>query len=114
MYILGLKGRKFMVMHKKTFSVDVNDELSESFSKMVEERGYTKYRAFEAAMRAFLVLTPEIQVKLMSNSADAYNLIRDSFRDLALKDDLDSLPEKQRNQILALAKEVARQVSRKR
>jgi len=32
-----------MAMHRKTFSVDVNDELSEKFSSQIEERGYDDF-----------------------------------------------------------------------
>lgn len=59
-----------MTMHKKTFTVDVDEELSEAFSAQVDERGYTKYRALEGAIRAFIVIPAEIQVKLMSNTKE--------------------------------------------
>lgn len=55
-------------MHKKTFTVDVDEELSEAFSKQVDERGYTKYRALEGSIRAFMAIPADIQVKLMSNT----------------------------------------------
>ena len=53
---------------QKNFSVNVNEALSDEFSAQVDDRGYTKYRAIEGALRAFMVLSPDEQVKLMSAS----------------------------------------------
>jgi hypothetical protein len=60
-----------MAMHKKSFNIDVNENLSDEFSAQVTKRGYTKYRAIEGALRAFMALSPAEQVKWMSagNSA---------------------------------------------
>ncbi len=59
-----------MGMHKNAFTVDVNEELSNSFSSQVEERAYTKYRAIEGALRLFMALDPGRQVALMSPEGD--------------------------------------------
>ena len=45
-------------MHKKTFTVDVDDEVSEAFSAQVEKRGYTKYRSFAAALKPLTPMPP--------------------------------------------------------
>lgn len=103
-----------MAMHKKTFTVDVDDGLSEAFSTQVSKRGYTKYRAIEGALRAFMAIPPEAQVALMSNGADAGEILLNVFRDLGLEVDLKKLTPAQRVQILTLAKEAAKKVSRKK
>jgi len=53
-------------MHNKSFNVDVNENLSDEFSNQISERGYTKYRAIEGALRAFMALSPAEQVQWMS------------------------------------------------
>lgn len=103
-----------MAMHKKSFSVDVDDELSKSFSKQVEDRGYTKYRALEAAIRAFLAIPSEAQVSLIENKISAKDILLNAFRDMGLEADLQKLPPAQRAQILTIAKEAAKKVSRKK
>lgn len=103
-----------MAMHKNSFNVDVDDELSEAFSAQVDKRGYTKYRALEGALRAFLAIPPEAQVALMSNGANAEDILLNSFRDMGLEVDLQKLSPAQRAQILTLAKEAAKTVSRKK
>ena len=50
---------------RKAFTVEANEELSKRFSEQVEERGYTKYRAIEGAIRMWLTLTPHEQVELI-------------------------------------------------
>jgi len=52
-----------MAMHNKSFNVDVNENLSDEFSNQISERGYTKYRAIEGALRAFMALSPAEQVQ---------------------------------------------------
>ena len=103
-----------MTMHKKTFTVDVDDEVSEAFSAQVEKRGYTKYRAIEAAMKAITAMPPEAQVALMTNGTDAKDILLNTFRDMGLEVDLQKLSPAQRAQVLVLAKEAAKTVSRKK
>jgi hypothetical protein len=55
-----------MAMNRKPFTVDVTDVIADAFSAQVDERGYTKWRAIEGAIKAFLALEPDIQTKLMS------------------------------------------------
>jgi hypothetical protein len=103
-----------MAMHKKTFTVDVNDDLSEAFSAQVDERGYTKYRALEGAMRAFVALPAEVQVKLMSNSMkESYDVMVRGLLEAEVSKHLDKLgPAKAK--FLALLREAKAQEGRKK
>jgi len=53
---------------QKNFNVYVDEQVATAFSEQVDDRGYTKYRAVEGALRAFMGLSPEVQVDLMSNA----------------------------------------------
>lgn len=103
-----------MVMNKKAFNVDVDKEVSEKFSEQVIDRGYTKYRAVEAALRAFCVLPEEAQVKLMSNKKDPELILIDTYREKALEYDLSKISPVKRARILSLVKEVSKSVSPKK
>ena len=103
-----------MAMHKKSFNVDVDDVLSEAFSAHVDKSGYTKYRAVEGALRAFMAIPPEAQVALMSNSDNPKDILIKTFDDISLEEGLKELTPTQRVQILALAKEAAKTLSRKK
>lgn len=103
-----------MAMHKKPFTVDVDDDVSEAFSDQIEVRGYIKYRAIEGALRAFMALPPELQVQLMNNNvSDVSHLIKEKLLDADLVSRLGKLTSEQRNQLVALAKEGAKVLSRK-
>lgn len=100
-------------MHKKTFNVDIDDQLSEQFSNQIEERGFTKYRAIEAAIRAFLVLPSEVQVALMSNAADAYSILLRGLVEVEIQKHLDDLgPAKEK--FLALLRQAKAKGPRKK
>jgi hypothetical protein len=101
-------------MHKKSFSVDVNDELSEKFSAQSDERGYTKYRAIEGALRAFVAMPPELQVSLMSaNKKDAYTILVDGLVRAEIAAHLDRLgPAKE--EFLALLRQAKAKAARKK
>ena len=94
--------------------ISINEKLQEGFSKMVAERGMHKYRAVEAAIRAFMVLPKAAQVELMAEDVDALKVLVDTFRDIALQEDLQRLSPEKQAQIISLAKEVAKQFSRKK
>lgn len=51
---------------KVPFNQDINEVIASSFAEQIEERGYIKYRAVEAALRIFMSSSPEEQVRLMS------------------------------------------------
>ena len=50
-----------MLNNRKAFTVETDIELSEKFSSQVLERGYTKYRAIEGALRLWITLSPTEQ-----------------------------------------------------
>lgn len=54
-------------MKRKAFTVEADEELSSRFSDQVIERGYTKYRAIEGAVRLWLTLTPTEQNRWIEN-----------------------------------------------
>lgn len=105
-----------MANSRKSFGVDIEETLSESFSAQIDERGYTKYRAVEGALRAFLVLPAELQVRLISvgnSSSDVYPMLVEGLLDVELAKALDNLgPDKQ--EFLALVRQAKAKVSRKK
>ncbi|KKN73481.1 hypothetical protein LCGC14_0400560 [marine sediment metagenome] len=104
-----------MAMHKKPFTVDVDEQLSDAFSAQADERGYTKYRAIEGALRAFIALPAGLQVDLMGNQiSDVLTIIKTKLLDADLIDRLESLTPSQRTKLVALAKESAKIISRKK
>ena len=62
-------------MAKVPFNQDIDEELKTKFDELVTKRGYTKYRAVEASIRAFLVMPGDAQAQLMSNDCDSYEVI---------------------------------------
>lgn len=101
-----------MAMHKKPFTVDINEKVSDAFSAQVEQRGFTKYRAIEGALRAFMVLPADLQVELIGNEIpDVLCLIREKLLDADLISRLGKLAPEQRSQLVALAKEGAKILS---
>lgn len=64
-----------MAMHKKAFTVDVDEKVSDDFSVQVDERGYKKYRAIQAAVKLWTDLPPEIQIRLLDLSLNADGLV---------------------------------------
>lgn len=59
---------------QKNFNVNIDETLSDAFSAQVEQRGYTKYRAIEGALRGFMALSAENQVRLISGNLAAENV----------------------------------------
>jgi len=82
-----------MGMHKKSFSVDVDDGVSDAFSSQVADRGYTKYRAVEGALRAFIAMPPEAQVAFMSDAENAQKILLNAFREMGLQTDTVKSPK---------------------
>jgi len=103
-----------MLKSKKSFGIEIESQLSDDFQKHCDESGYKKYRAIEGALRAFMVIPPKAQKALMSNTKDARGLMIKTFADIALEEDLQQVSPNQRNQILALAREAAKALSRKK
>ena len=102
-----------MEKSKKPFTVDVGAELSEKFSAQVTRLGSLKGRAIEAAIKAFLALPEDAQTALMRDG-DANDILNKAFCQAQLEADLQSLPEAQRNQLLALAKQAAKTIAPKK
>lgn len=101
-----------MAMHRKAFNVDIDDTLSDDFARQTLSRGYTKYRAIEGALRAFLALPPDIQVALMeTESSDIVQLLKEKLLDSDLEERLVGLSLVQKQKIAGFAKEVAKIVS---
>jgi len=77
---------------RKAFTVEIEPGLAQLFTKQVEERGYTKYRAIEGAIRVFTALPPDIQGKLIANSIeDIYPMLVHALVDSEIQQHLDSL-----------------------
>lgn len=98
---------------QKNFSVNIDEKLCDDFSEHIDKNGYTKYRAIEGALRAFMAIPSEAQVALMSNSDNPKDILVKTFGDVGLEQDLQKLTPAQRTQILALAKAAAKTLSRK-
>ena len=102
-----------MAMHKKSFNVDIDEKLSDEFTAQIDKRGYTKYRAIEGALRAFMALPLEIQGKLITNDiGDIYSMLVRSLVDAEIQKHLDDLgPGKEK--FLALLKQATKTKPRK-
>lgn len=65
---------------KKPFGSDITADLADEFLAYCEAHGHVKYRAVEAALRAFMALPVEAQVKLMSSTVtDIRTLLADAL-----------------------------------
>ena len=96
-----------MVMNKKSFNVDVAEELSDLFSVQIGQRGYAKYRAIEAALRAFMALPAAVQVQLMNiETKDVYTLLVNGLVNAEVTRSLASLSSGQKALILEAVKSI--------
>lgn len=97
-----------MTNEQKNFNVNVDAKLSDVFSEQAEQRGYTKYRAVEGALRAFIVLPPELQVKLIAGTdKDLYTTLVQGLVDAEIQKHLARLvPAKEK--LLSLLKQAAK------
>jgi hypothetical protein len=81
-----------MAKGRKSFTIELAEELYEQFGDFVEQRGWKKTIAVHGALRAFMQLPLEIQVMLMSNSVpDTHNLLEEHYRDRDIREFLGSL-----------------------
>ena len=100
-------------MGKIPFNQDIDEKTGQEFSAQTEERGYTKYRAVEGALRAFMALPSEVQVQLMSsNETDAYAILIHGLLDAELAKELQQMGPKKK-EFLALVRQAIAKVSRK-
>jgi len=100
-----------MSRKEKSFGISIEEKLSEAFSTLCYERGYTKYRAIEGALRAFIALPDELQVALMKGSnQDTYKLLVQGLRDIELIKGLQALTPEQRLILIESSKEVSKRL----
>ncbi len=106
-----------MGTNQKSFTVDVPVEVSEAFSDHIDEQGYTKWRAVMGALKAYMVLPPEVQVFVNNPNTtvkQAKKMITDSYGDKLRLDLLGKLTPQQQMFLVETAKETAVQLSRKK
>ena len=100
---------------RKSFGGEVSEKLADAFIEYCDQRGLTKYRAIEGALRAFMALPPEVQVELMSNNdKNALEILTTAFRDADAEDFLRSLKPADRTKVISLAKQAQKIASQKR
>ncbi len=100
---------------KKTLSTEMSGNILDEFNEFVASNGYVKYRAVEAAMRAFMALPAEARVALMNDKVSQEHdlaIIADTVVDSQLAILLRPLPMKQKEQVLLSAKELRQKASR--
>lgn len=96
---------------QKNFSCNIDPKVADRFSAQVDEKGYTKYRAIEGAIRAFISLPDELQVALMkSTNQDTYKLLVQGLRDIELIKGLQDLTPEQRLILIESSKEVSKRL----
>lgn len=96
---------------EKNVTAYINPQVAEAFSMICDERGYTKYRAIEGAIRAFISLPDELQVALMkSTNQDSYKLLVHGLRDIELIKGLQALTPEQRLILIESSKEVSKRL----
>jgi len=91
----------------KNFNVNIDESLAEEFSIHIDARGFTKYRAVEGALRAFMALPAEVQTRLIANqNTDIYSILVRGLVDSEIQKHLDKLgPAKEK--FLALLTQAA-------
>jgi len=73
-------------------NVNIDAALYDSFSEQTDERGQTKYRAVEGALRAFIALPAEVQTQLISDrEKDTYSILVQGLVDSEIQKHLDKL-----------------------
>lgn len=104
-------------MNKVSFNHNIEAELEEIFSNVVERVGGHKYEHVEGAVKAYLALPDEIQDYLRrqtTNTKSAEIKISAYYRDKDSQNLLDSLPPADRAKVIAIAKETLKIVSQKK
>lgn len=93
------------------FNVNVDENIASLFSEQIDEKGYTKYRAIEGALKAFISLPDQVQVALMkANNPDFHNIIYQNLRDIELTKILKALTNEQRMVLVEASKEVTKRL----
>jgi len=97
------------------FTVDLEMPLAESFGSLVDIHGWKKVRAVRAAMRGFLAMPVDVQVKLMAsnNTTDVYRLLIEGLLEAEIAKELQKLgPDKK--EFLDLVRQAKAKISRKK
>jgi len=87
---------------QKNVNVNIDENLYDEFSTHTDQRGYTKYRAVEGALRVFMALPAEVQTQLISNSKkDIYAMLVRGLVETEISKHLDELgPAKEKFLVL--------------
>ncbi len=104
-----------MKKEQKNFNVNVDADLSDAFSTQIDQRGFTKYRAIEGALRGFMSLPEHLQVRLIAASKvdDIKTILVEGLLESEIARHLDKLgPPKAK--FLALLKQAKEPSSRKK
>jgi len=108
-----IEREKFNEMSQKSFGVSIEEKLADEFTEWLAKHGVVKYRAIEGALRAFMVLPPELRNKLITNDVtDVYSLLVEGLVDQEIQKHLEKLgPAK--NEFLRLLKQAIKKTSQK-
>jgi len=73
-------------INQKNFNVNINEQLSDDFTEQCDSRGYTKYKALEGALRMWLKLSPQEQVRYIEDKTKpSSNDLDEEIRELAVR-----------------------------
>lgn len=96
---------------EKNISAYIDPKVVEELSNQTDKKGYTKRKAIEGAIKAFISLPDELQVALMkSSNQDTYKLLVQGLRDIELIKGLQSLTPEQRLILIESSKEVSKRL----
>lgn len=92
----------------------VDSELAEEFRAMLEQRGQSQKRVFEALLKIWRILPIGLQAKLLDNTTtDFYQVLVEGLVDVELAKELERLgPDKA--EFLALVRQAKQKISRKK
>lgn len=91
---------------KVPFNQDIEEEIKEAFGEQVSGRGYVKYRAVTSAVKCFMALPSEVQVKLMScKNSDVGKILADCFREADTREFFQKIPAASRAKVLKVLRE---------
>ena len=100
---------------EKNISAYIDPKVAEELSKQTDNKGYTKRKAIEGAIKAFISMPDELQVALMkSTNQDTYKLLVHGLRDIELIKGLQALTPEQRLILIESAKEVSKRLFAKK
>jgi hypothetical protein len=97
------------------FGAEISDTLADEFLQHCEQKRYLKFGAIEGALRAFMALPAELQVRLMSNkfTGNIYQLLVEGLVDVELARELAKMGS-DKQEFLALVRQAKAKVSRKK